>query len=267
MINSLGWRIDLEETDELQAESRVFRSAIGAYEAPAAIDHRSWLKVEHQGNLGSCTGHAMSTCGEICEYIDTEGNVTQLNRMFAYLMGQKVSGLLGQDQGATIYGVVKAAMSYGMAPEDIWPYRNVYTTKVPENVYPIAKQHKIKQFTEIKDYADAFDFLATGTGAIIIGIKWRSGHANAGKTLTKDTGRVIGGHALALTGYVDEKWDGEKPLIMTNSHGTGWGDKGHTLVAPELIDRWAKDRYTEMYGVSDLEEYGEIRKPVITALI
>ena len=261
-----GWRLDLEEHEILNMQAKP--CMLDTFTAPDSVDHRDWLKVENQGQMGSCTGHAMTTCLEICEYIDTEGNNIQLNRMFSYITGQTVSGLVGRDQGATIYGVVQAAKSYGICPEELWPYNsNKYTTKIPNQATSIAKEHRLQNHTRLNSYDEIFQFLAAGQGAIIIGIRWMSDHANAGAVLTKNGGRRLGGHALALTGYTSRERRKRSNIIMTNSHGTGWGLNGHTEVEADLIDVWCADNYTDIYGVTDLQEFGRIRKPRITQLI
>ena len=51
---------------------------------------------------------------------------------------------------------------------------------------------------------------------------------------------MVGGHAIAIVGYDNQK----RHLIVKNSFGTGWGDKGYfympyTYVTPELLmDIW-----------------------------
>ena len=264
-FGNYGWRMDLEDHENLEARAMTFTAPV--FDAPASVDHRGWLHVEHQGRLSTCTGHAMSTCLEICEYIDTQGNQVQLNRMFSYITGQQLAGLAGRDQGCTIYGVVEAAKGSGICPESAWPYSGAYTTKIPKSATQIASQHRLKNHTRLRSYDELFAFLAAGQGAAIIGIPWRSDHANAGKILSKNGGRRLGGHALALSGYTEEKDGGRNRIIMSNSHGNGWGDGGHTEVVADLIDAWFDDNYTDVFGVSDLEEFGEIRKPRITALI
>ena len=42
---------------------------------------------------------------------------------------------------------------------------------------------------------------------------------------------------------------------MANAHGRKWGQNGFALIAPRLFDEWGRDDYSEMIGMSDLEEF------------
>jgi len=100
----LGWLADEEQRGLLHETATPFKLSGPMMRAPEKYDPRSFLKVENQGQVGSCTGHASSTCSEICENIETKGGNTQLSRGFCYIMGQRESGITG-DRGATISGI------------------------------------------------------------------------------------------------------------------------------------------------------------------
>ena len=109
----------------------------------------------------------------------------------------------------------------------------------------------------LRSYDDVFQFLASGTGAVEIGIPWRGSFANNDGVVDVAAGGTYGGHDVAIVGYVADKKDdrGRKFLILANSHGRQWGNNGFALIAPRLFDEWGRDNYSEMIGMSDLEEY------------
>jgi len=254
----LGWLQEQEDTAYLHAPGKFLARMPESFDAPEEIDPRGWLKIEDQGQVGSCAGHAMSSCCEVLNHIDSRGGIVNLSRMFAYLMAQKCDGLSG-DKGATISGAVKAAKLYGICQESTFPYPGKYVSQVPEAAVAEAASHKVKNHESLSGYDDCFKWLATGTGVIEIGIPWVQTLAQD-KTgvIDRAAGQEYGGHALAIVGYTKRKdSNGRQFLIMANSHGTGWGKNGFAEIAPALFDQWGRDSYSEMIGITDLEEYGD----------
>lgn len=252
----LGWRVDLEDRGQLYAGAldASFLQESAAFMAPDEIDHRGWLRVENQGRMGSCSGHAVTTDQEILWYLATGGQTVQLSRMLGYLAGQKCCGLLGSDQGATITGSIRGAREIGCCLEEVFPYPGQYTSHIPQAALDAAKSHLCAQHAVLRSYDDCFRWLATGTGVIEIGITWDSTLANnTSGVIDRLGGQVYGGHALAVVGYskrVDDR--GRKFLWMVNSHGRGWGREGWAEVAPALFDRWGQTRNSELIGLTDI---------------
>lgn len=252
----LGWRKDLEDLRSLKAKARTFSaSALGAFTAPEEIDHRGWLQIENQGPVGSCAGHAESTCLEVCNYIATGGNVVQLSRMFCYLAGQQMCGLFGADQGSTIEGVVEASKRVGVCLESTFPYPGRYITSVPNSATIEAAQHKLRSHVNIGGYQQGFDFVGSGVGGLIIGIDWVQSLINCTGIVDSLRGGSVGGHALAIVGY-SKRLDrqGRKYLWLANSHGRQWGNNGWAEIAPAVFDYWCQRDV--VIGVSDLENFG-----------
>ena len=251
----LGWRHDLEERTFLHASATSMPSIQG-FSAPEKFDPRGWLDIENQGAMGSCAGHACSTVGEMLNWIDTKGDEIQLSRMWAYLMGQRESEITG-DQGATITGVIQSAKKNGLCLEETFPYPQRYSTDIPPGSEDEAREHKILNHTVLRGYDECFAYLLAGFGVIEIGIPWKASlaHNNDG-VIQKSEGQIFGGHAVAICGWTERKDRlGRKYLILINSHGMEWGKNGTAEVSPHLFDEWGQDRYSEMIGVSDLEEY------------
>lgn len=249
----LGWRVDLENIPRLVVTSKRFLLT-RAFAAPREVDHRGWLTVENQRNMGSCAGHARSTCGEICNWLDSGGQVIQLSRMFSYLTAQRVSGITG-DSGATIEGAIEAAKKYGECLESTFPYPSQYTSQIPQSAFTEAAAHKLLNHSSLSTYDEVFAWLASGVGPVFLGILWTSSFSDAGATVEQFSGQELGGHAIAFTGYTQRKQGSRNYIILSNSHGKEWGAQGHTEVAPSVIDALMRHQFTVMIGVSDLEEY------------
>jgi hypothetical protein len=264
----LGWRQDLERREELHGTATPFVCP-RTYSAPDEILH-PWLTIHNQGNMGSCSGHAISTCCEVLAYIQSGGTVIQYSRMFGYLAGQTFDNLLGSDNGATITGSVRGAVEMGSCLEDLFPYPQSYTRNIPSAAKEAAKSRLVKSHSVLKSYDDCYKWLATGTGDIEIGISWTASFAdNKDGVIEQQSGQVYGGHALAVVGYtkrVDNQ--GRKYLLMINSHGEGWGKMGRAEVAPALFDKWGKDRQSELIGVRDQSgDFGPRKVPTYVGMV
>lgn len=254
-----GWRSDIERREWLKETAYHFDMS-KPFRAKAVVDPRPFITIENQGNMGSCSGHAMSTCCEVLNYFETRTSV-QLSRMFAYLKGQTVDNLLGRDNGATISGVVEAAKRFGICQESTFPYPGRYTTDIPDSAESEASNHKILKHAKFRSYDECYKWLASGTGAMEIGIAWRQSLAdNKTGIIEQSSGQTYGGHALAIVGVSDKQdTDGRYYLILVNSHGEQWGSKGTALVAPRLFDFWGSDGNSELIGITDLEEFATRR--------
>lgn len=257
-MSGLGYRLADERRAELQARAKPL--GLMSFSAPPEIDHRGWLNVENQGPIGSCVGNALASVLECCNYIATAGGVVQLSRMFAYLESQKASGYFGSDNGATIDGAALAASRVGICLEATMPYPNPvrYVTTIPQAATVEAAGHRLKTHAVMRSYADVFNFLGSGVGAVEIGINWTQGLAQcSGVAETNNIGgRSLGGHALALVGYSKRQdSSGRQYIWLVNSHGRQWGNQGWAEIAPNVIDYWLRNGET-MIGFSDLESFG-----------
>lgn len=217
--------------------------------APASVDPRPWMQVENQGNMGSCQGHALTSCVELAYHFES-GKIIQLSRMFAYVMSQRKDGIRG-DSGSTISGGAKCATQDGICLETTYPYPGRYTTNIPQAAIDEAKEYKIRSVSRVKTYDDVFEFLASGAGGINIGIMWTVGDVHVVETYRP--GRT-GGHALCLGGYTERKdSQGRNYIIMFNSWGRGWGNNGSCEVSPNAIQQMLSAQWTDAVALSDME--------------
>jgi C1A family cysteine protease len=263
---SYGWRSDLEDHGWLEGSQKRFDAhKFRAVKAPPSIDPRPHIHIKDQQQLGACSGFSRSTCEEVLNYIKTNGDSTVLSAMFAYLTNQKCCNCFGADNGATIAGSCQAASQYGICLEQTFPYTGHYTTKIPTQAVSEGKQHLINSHAVLTSYNDAFQYLASGTGVIQIGIPVGDAFQNCSATLTADNAQQDmsnpeGGHALAIVGYTTRKDNqGRNYLILVNSWSTQWGNNGTVEVEPACFDLWtnSNDGSCEVVGLSDLEAYGD----------
>ncbi len=248
------WLHDLEDRDYLNAlpdESAVLLMR-GAY-TEFAFDPRELIKVENQGSVGSCQGHAISSVAELCHIVATGGQRIELSRAYAYYETQRLDGISG-DRGSTISGGIKLATTKGIPRESMWTYSGRYEPRRPSNWAEIEKdaaQFTIGKSYRMQSYEGIRTFLGSGQGGISIGISWGGEMDRA--VVNSFSGAGGGGHAIALLSLSDRKDQSGRPFVwMMNSWGTGWGNKGWSEWAPNAIEQMLRHRFTACFGCSDM---------------
>lgn len=250
-----------EDREWLKSNSRKLLSAAAAIEYPPEFDPRSIIRVEDQGPRNSCVGHGLSSCGEVCAYLDSGGELRpQFSRWGCYILAQQEGGMAGRDVGATISGAVRAAVKYGFPTDQSWPYpatNERYTSRIPSGAIDTGKPTQLLGHSVIKSYADGFAWMNQGKGPLLIGVDWTSGLASGtgDVTLADLRTKSLGGHCMFIWGWMT---DGR--LWLGNSHGVGWGQQGWRPIRPEVLEHWASRE--EVYGLSDLKDI-TVNRPVV----
>lgn len=246
------WLSDEEDREGLAATASPIPDML--YSAPESIDPRvlfpehKW--VENQASQGACAGHANTTILEYCLGIATQANPVQLSRQYSYICAQKKSRITG-DRGSTIAGNVEVAQE-GVPREEFWPYTGKYHTSPPggwDACYADAKNYRLAKHSVLRSYNDVFAWLASGTGAVNIGISWGVPDSPVCENYRK-TG---GGHSVALIGYTTRKdSEGRNYILLLNSWGSNWGVGGFCEVSPRAIEQMLDSSYTVMIGMTDM---------------
>lgn len=252
-----GWRIDLDEfiqkPETLKAlpnESPILAMR-GMFKA-VTLDPRQVLKVENQGSVGSCQGHAITSCCEWCYCIATGSADVQLSRAAGYYLSQELDGIRG-DSGSTVASGVKLAKN-GIGEEQWWKYSGRYDASKPatyQQYVESAKRYPIAQSFNMTSYEGIKTFLGSGQGAVEIGITWNSSVDRA--LVESYSGSGGGGHALAFISLSDRKdTRGDNYLWLLNSWGSSWGNNGWAEVSPTAVKQMLNSRFTVMIGISDM---------------
>lgn len=251
-----GWASEKEDREFLRdAASKLCFSYKDLGTLPE--EYRPKVQVENQGPIGSCRGHSTSTCAEV-DIFNQSGKIVQLSRMFSYLTGQKLDGLLGRDSGSTISGGIQAAQKYGICLEEQFPYPNPvrYTTQIPQSAYEEASNFRLRAFADCKNYDDVLTFLAGKAGGVSIGVEWNDSWV---KPVVERVSSGGGGHAVSLIGWSKKRDFQKRPYLwLANS----WGDtQPFSEIAPAVIDQIISNRFTVMIGLSGM---GDFSKPRVT---
>jgi len=209
---------------------------------PSSVDLVQWFSpIEDQGALNSCTANAGVALVEFFEkkafnkYIDA-------SRLFLYKATRNLMKETG-DNGAFLRSTMGALVLFGVPPEEYWPYTiNEFDMEPTAFCYAFAQNYQSMTYyrldppgTAKKDLLDRIKTNIAGGLPSMFGFTVYSSieqAATTGKIPYPAKGEKIqGGHAIVAAGYDDTMKikNASKPgaLLIRNSWGTGWGDKGY----------------------------------------
>ena len=259
-------------TPEQQSALAEMQAWAAAFEVggpvPREVRHRGWMAptyVRNQGPRPSCVGHGKSSGLFLLNTIDCKAKGVEfksgppaMSAYYAWRMAQKECGLSGET-GATISGASRAAKTHGICLEHTCRYEDA---RITEAAIAEGRAHPLLgATTNLKGDPERMrQYLGTGTGVVVIGIKWTAGLASckaSGGYVQGAGGQFYGYHCVLVTGYFEAR--GELWFEILNSHGVGFGDQGFMYLRTRDVSALMADPNSEWHGWTDMTEYGPVR--------
>lgn len=226
------WHPDLPDHRDLKFRTK--RSA----PIKKMVDLREFAtKIEDQGQLGSCTAHAITGAIEL-QIKKKDGGVIDLSRLFVYYQERFIEKTIKTDSGAIIRDGVKICQKIGVPIEVLWPYSVAKFTHRPSKAaYTNAAQRKIAKYKRVEDLEDMLHCLSEGK-PVVFGFSVYESFESAKlaktgiMTYPKKSEKMLGGHAVLAVGYDLDK----QRMLVRNSWGEDWGLKGYFWMPFEVLD-------------------------------
>lgn len=198
---------------------------------PKSANVRSYLpRTEDQGQLGSCTAHAMTSA---MEFIYRKRGLSQpeLSRSFLYYASRVwIEGASpGDDTGCEIRDVAKATKKFGVCLESLDQYDiSVFDRAPTAEQIANAREHQVKSYRSVKTLYALKRSIGVDGFPVVIGFavpeNMESRYAERTGIVHYPTRneQIIGGHAVLAVGYDDQT----AMVCFQNSWGASWGDNG-----------------------------------------
>lgn len=239
MKRKYSWIPDIPDFRDFKLDNKMLKLV---RKLPDSVDLRPYCsKIEDQETLGSCTGNAIVGALEYLENKvekDISGNVIDLSRLFVYYNERWIENTIFEDSGAMIRDGIKSLAKWGVCTESLWPYNiDKFTEKPTNDCYTDAFSRRISLYARVRqDIKSIKRTLASGF-PIIFGFSVYDSFEseevseNGIMNMPTEDDTTLGGHAVLCVGYDDSI----KRVIVRNSWGESWGQKGYFTMPYEYI--------------------------------
>lgn len=218
-------------------------------ELPEKVDLRPRCgPIVNQGALGSCTANAIASAHLFNQLKQIREKRTKLgssivppafypSRLFIYYNEREIEGTILSDSGAMIRDGIRSCVELGACPEASWPYRvHMFKERPLQAAYEQAEKHQVLAYQRLSTLNQCKQCLADGF-PFVFGFSVYSSFESQYVATTgivpipKLSEEQRGGHAVMAVGYDDA----EQCLIVMNSWGLEWGDKGYFYLPYEYV--------------------------------
>lgn len=196
-----------------------------------------------QGRIGSCTAFAATSMFDFVRR--KHSKVTwQPSPLFTYYATRLPVDPNLEDSGASIRDALKSTVRDGVSMERIWPYVVAkFNERPPEQAWIVAEKHQSLEYLKLNDFIkdDWLNCLNDGY-PFIFGLNLYSSFFDPIFNILggymqepdRENEKLVGAHCMMAVGYIKD-YNGKEYLIVQNSWGTVWGDKGYCYIPLSYI--------------------------------
>ncbi len=224
--------------------------------ASANIDLReAWWAIGDQGNTGSCVGWGAADSVLRWHFVKAGrlAKTEKLSVRYVWMASKETDQYTTrptsfvESDGTWLTAALGIAQKFGVVTDKVLPFKlggqsQMYTGSA-NTFYAVAAQRRIASYFNLGRNLTAWRSWLATKGPILTRLDvdnaFMQATATKGKLDSYTANSGLGGHCVALVGYVNGRF------IVRNSWGTGWGDKGFALAA----DSYAQPAFTEAFGV------------------
>lgn len=240
------------QEDDFTYEDALTAGAIEAdMEVPATTDLREdWWPIDNQGTTGACVGYA-TAYGVLKWHYVAQGWLSpdaKPSARFIWMANKETDELTRypttflESDGTQTKLALKIAQKYGCVEESILPMKGDLCSLSRAAFYTQAARFRISSYHNLGRDLNAWKTWIAQKGPVLTRLDvdqtWDLATENGGELNSYQPDTARGGHAVCLVGYTPTS------LIVRNSWGTNWGDKGFAYASNE----YAKLAFTEAYG-------------------
>jgi len=207
------------------------------------IDLRSdTTTIRNQGDLGACTAFGVT---ELFDFVRKKNNLTNWlpSPLFTYFATRRLTLQAEVDSGASVRNALKSTVTSGVTMEKTWPYDiTKFAEMPPQQVWDDAVKHQTLEYLKLDDTNKNNFVKCLNEGyPFVFGLQLYQSFMSLGMRAKgiipipdKTKEKLIGGHCMLAVGYrVDD--DGKEYMIVQNSWGKYWGDKGYCYIPMEYF--------------------------------
>ncbi|NPV90050.1 MAG: hypothetical protein HPY50_04650 [Firmicutes bacterium] len=186
--------------------------------------------VRDQGEYGTCAAFAAEGVKGVQEALNYPGAGYDFSPLFVYAAAKRLDGIPEQE-GTYPRTIMKVLKDHGVCSEEQFPYSLMAWPRLPEApaaAAEAAKKFRIGAYASTSALSEVKHALSRGEpvlAGLIICENFRDDVGPDGM-VSLPRGTILGGHAVAVVGYDDQR----QALEVRNSWGTSWGDGGYGWV-------------------------------------
>jgi hypothetical protein len=218
----------------------------GSETLPRSVDYSGKITtIRDGGQEGSVVGLALATALEF-QITKTEHVQRKISARYIYYAARKAGRLdVTQDTGAQIKDGISVLRKEGAIPEEAWPYRAGHFADPPPPEVGKAERFRIADVHALSTVDEVRRALYQN-GPVTAGVSLFQGAMTEAVTKTGQVplpakgDQIVGGHAVVIVGYDDEK----QQFKFVNSWGKEWGSEGFGFLPYEYLRKYMGDAWT-----------------------